>query len=80
MLDFDYAAQIARDWNTRGETSGLRGYVPHFRVKAEFLSSHEIHQLGDRNYREYWIPSVDLCGLNANIEGVIECVAEFVTG
>ncbi len=80
VLDFDYAAQIARDWNTRDETSGLRGYVLRFRVKAEFLSSHEIHQVGDRNHRDYWIPSEDLCGLNANIEGVIECVAEFGAG
>ena len=77
VLDFDYAAKIAREWNTRDEASGHRGYVLRFRVKQEFLSGYEVHQVGDRSHLEYWIPAEELDEFNAAIVGAIECVAAF---
>lgn len=77
VLDFDYAAQIARDWDTRDAASGFRGYVLRFRVTKSFLDRYEIKQVGDRNHREYWIPAEELEAFNRNIVGNIECVAEF---
>ena len=77
VLDFDYAAKIARDWNTRDAASGYRGYVLRFRIQSEFLAGFEVHQVGDRAHREYWIPADDLDSFNAAIAGMIECVAEF---
>ncbi len=32
VLQEDYAAQIARDWNTKDAASGFVGYVTRFRV------------------------------------------------
>ena len=71
-----YATQIARDWNTRDERSGLAGYGFRFRVRTEFLSKYEGHVVGNSGHREYWIPAEALAELNENIEGEIEVVSE----
>src|ERR1051326_1462599 len=77
VLEFDYAAHIARDWNTRDAASGFQGYVLRFRVRTEFLARYDVHQVGDRVHREYWIPAEELSDFNTNIVGPIECVARF---
>jgi hypothetical protein len=77
VLEFDYAARIARDWNTRDEASGRHGYVLRFRVRTSFLAKYEINQVGCRSHREYWVPAEDLEEFNRNIVGPIETVAEF---
>lgn len=77
VLDEAYAAQIARDWNTRDPQSEYVGYVLRFRVRAAFLARYEIHEVGGRNYREYWIPADNLSELNRNIVGKIEILHEF---
>lgn len=77
VLDEQYATQIARDWNTRDETSGFAGYVLRFSVRTEFLSHYEIHIVGSSEHQEYWIPADDLQKLNENIVGPIEVVSEF---
>ena len=43
VLDEHYAAQIARDWNTRDPQSEYVGYVLRFRVRAEFLARYAVH-------------------------------------
>ena len=77
VLSQGYATQIARDWNTKDESSGFMGYVLRFKVRGEFLSSYEIHTVGSAEHREYWIPAEDLDRLNENIIGDIEVVSEF---
>lgn len=77
VLDFDYAAKIARDWNTRDDASGKQGYVLRFRVRTAFLDRYEVKKVGNRSHREYWIPAEDLVEFNENIVGVIEEVAHF---
>ncbi len=77
VLDEQYATQIARDWNTKDETSGCVGYVLRFCVRTEFLSHYEIHVVGSSEHQEYWIPADDLQKLNENIVGPIEVVSEF---
>lgn len=77
VLSEEYATRIARDWNTRDERSGFVGYVTRFHVNAAYLSKYEIHEAGGRDLREYWIPAEDLDDFNANIEGLIEVVAEY---
>jgi hypothetical protein len=73
----EYAAHIARDWNTKDAASGFRGYVLRFSVQTKFLSGHEIHTVGDSHHREYWIPAADLPRFNDNIAGPIEVISEF---
>jgi hypothetical protein len=74
VLNEEYAAKIARDWNVPQSGSG---YVTRFRVRRCFLDRYEIHQVGGRAILEYWIPAEDLAELNANIVGTIELVAEY---
>ena len=77
VLSEAYATQIARDWNTKDESSGFVGYVLRFGVRSEFLSHYEVHTVGSSEHREYWIPAADLEKLNENIVGVIEVISEF---
>jgi len=74
VLNEDYAAKIAREWNVMHSGSG---YVTRFRVRRSFIDRYEIHQVGGRAILEYWIPAEDLAKLNANIVGPIELVAEY---
>jgi hypothetical protein len=77
VLSQGYATQIARDWNTKDESSGFVGYVLRFGVRSEFLSHYKVHTVGSSEHREYWIPGADLEKLNENIVGAIEVVSEF---
>jgi hypothetical protein len=61
VLNEEYAARIARDWNVR--QSGA-GYVTRFEVRSQTIL-------------EYWIPAEDLGALNASIVGTIKVIAEF---
>lgn len=75
-----YAIQIARDWNTKDESSGFAGYVLRFRVRTSFLNDYQQHIVGDTHHAEYWIPAADLPRLNENIVGLIEVLLEFHDG
>jgi len=75
VLNEEYAAQIARDWNARGD--GGRGFVTRFRVRADFLGRYEVQTVGGAAHREYWIPADELPEFNRHIVGPIEVVAEF---
>ena len=77
VLNQEYAAQIARDWNTKDERSGFVGYVSKFEVRSEFLGAYEIHTVGSTAHQEYWIPAAELSQFNANIVGQIEIISEF---
>jgi hypothetical protein len=77
VLNEEYAAQIARDWNTKDERSGFAGYVLKFEVRSEFLRGYEIHKVGSATHQEYWIPTAELPLFNANIVGQIEIIFEF---
>jgi len=77
VLTEEYAVQIARDWNTKDESSGYEGYVLRFEVRTEFLGRYEIHVVGNSNHREYWIPAADLEEFNRNLVGAIEVIHRF---
>jgi hypothetical protein len=77
VLNQEYAAQIARDWNTKDEASGYVGYVTHFRVRTEYLRRHTVRIVGGSQHQEYWIPAEELPEFNRNIVGLIEVIAEF---
>ena len=56
VLNEEYAAQIARDWNARDPATGYRGFVTRLTVRQEFLARYEVHRVGGRLHDEYWIP------------------------
>ena len=72
VLTEAYAAQIAREWNTKDERSGFVGYVLRFRVNRDLLNDYEIRTAGSSDHREYWIPASDLEQFNQNIVGAID--------
>ena len=77
VLNEEYAAQIARDWNTKDERSGFAGYV--CRLPSARRLSRAVHNshAGDTSHKEYWIPAEDLSEFNAHIVGEIQIVGEF---
>jgi len=70
VLNEDYAAQIARNWNIK--FGAQRGYVTRFRVREEYLQRFEVQTVGGSQHQEYWIPAEDLSEFNRNIVGGIE--------
>jgi hypothetical protein len=76
VLNEEYAAQIARDWNTRHTADG-RGYVTRFAVRHRFIARYEVRTVGGSAHQEYWIPAEDLEELNRNIVGKIEVIREY---
>jgi hypothetical protein len=77
VLNFDYATQIARDWNAKDARTGHRGFVTRFRVKTAFLARYQPKQVGSAVHVEYWVPAEELPQFNGAIVGPIEVVAEF---
>jgi hypothetical protein len=73
----EYATQIARDWNTKDEASGLVGHVLRFYVATAFLAHYPVRTVGSSLHQEYWIPAEQLERFNDHIQGPIELVATF---
>lgn len=74
VLNEEYAAKIARDWNA--PQKGV-GYVTRFNVRADYLSRYDVQTVGSRIHQEYWIPAEELDEFNSNIVGLIEVTQEF---
>ncbi len=78
VLNFEYAAQIAREWNTRDPISGFAGWVTRFEVEDEYAAQFEPQIVGAKVHQELWVPSEQLAELNAHIIGPIQIEAVFV--
>ena len=74
VLNEEYAAQIAHDWNTKESGSG---FVTKFRVNAEYVRRFKVQTVGGSMHKELWVPGEELAEFNRNIIGVIEVIAEF---
>ncbi|MCL2670882.1 MAG: hypothetical protein FWF10_02470 [Clostridiales bacterium] len=77
VLNREYAAQIAREWNAKDAFSGYVGYVLEFEVRDAYLQQFEVHTVGTSCHREYWILSESLPEFNENIIGKIKVVRKF---
>ena len=77
VLNFDYAAQISRDWNTTDEVSGFAGYVTKFEVEENYAGQFELQVVGGSEHQEFWIPAEDLPQFNAHIVEQITVEAAF---
>jgi hypothetical protein len=75
VLNLEYAAQIARDWNVKQSGSG---FVTRFAVDADFVTRYPVQTVGASMHRELWVPAEELEEFNRHIVGPIEVVAEFV--
>ena len=75
VTNHDYAAQIARDWNTK---SGSRaGFVTRFEVDDAYVTRFDRRVVGAREHEELWVPAEELPTFNAHIRGAIAVTAAF---
>jgi hypothetical protein len=78
VLNFDYAAQIARDWNTKDPVSGFAGFVTRFEIDDAYTARFPVQTVGRRGrHDELWVPAEELDEFNSHIVGLIEVVASF---
>jgi hypothetical protein len=77
VLNFEYAEQIARDWNTKSEASGFAGFVTEFQVDTGYVEQFEENIVGASIHRELWIPSERLTEFNQHILGRIEITTAY---
>jgi hypothetical protein len=77
VLNFEYAEQIARDWNTNDIKSGYMGVVTAFDVESDYLAQFDEHVVGAKIHRELWIPAEKLEQFNRHIIGSIRVVSAF---
>ena len=74
VLNQEYAAQIARDWNVKSSGSG---FVTRFEVDAEYLRKFPRQVVGASVHEELWVPAEELEEFNSRIVGLIEVVESF---
>ncbi len=75
VLNEEYAAQIARDWNVR--ESGA-GFVTRFAVETSYVSRFAVQNVGDRIHDELWVPAEELAVFNQHIVGPIAVVRSYL--
>jgi hypothetical protein len=78
VLEEAYAAEIARDWNTKDEESGFMGFVTKFEVEDALAARYSIQTVGSRRHRELWVPAEDLESFNEHLLGTIAVVSSYV--
>jgi hypothetical protein len=77
VLNFEYAAQIANDWNTADPNSGYAGFVTAFEIPAAYFQKFEVQNVGGHQHNELWVPAEELDVFNAQITNGIYVEAEF---
>jgi hypothetical protein len=77
VLNFEYAEQIARNWNTRSGESGFAGFVTEFDIDRDYAQQFGEHVVGASVHRELWIPSEQLNDFNDHIRGRIDVTAAY---
>jgi hypothetical protein len=77
VLNFEYAEQIARDWNSKDAKQGFKGYVTEFDVDDTYAARFTPQTVGGKIHKELWIPAEELDEFNAQIQGPIRVVATY---
>jgi len=80
VMNFEYAEQIARDWNSKDDRHEHLGYVTEFDILVEALAPYTEQQVGSSIHRELWVPAEHLDAFNEAILGDIRVVAEYYRG
>lgn len=77
VMNFEYAAQIAKEWNTPSEFSGYCGFVTAFDIDADYVSKFDVQNVGGFEHNELWVPAEELAEFNTHIVGRIEVLKAF---
>ena len=77
VLNFEYAEEIAREWNA--VKSGV-GFVTCFQVKAQAALEYGIQVVGSENrHLELWIPAEEQEEFQKSFIGSIEVIAHYTS-
>ncbi|WP_036218358.1 hypothetical protein [Calidithermus chliarophilus] len=76
VLNFEYAEQIARDWNTKYNDPPC-GFVTRFEVDDAYVRRFPVQTAGARMHQELWVPAEDLEEFNRHIVGQITVDAAY---
>nr|WP_246328783.1 hypothetical protein [Brevundimonas lenta] len=79
VMNADYAEQIARDWNSKHEPSGV-GYVLAFDLSEDVTNRWPVQIAGGRVHEELWVPAEELGAFNEMIVGPIRRIATYRDG
>jgi hypothetical protein len=77
VLNFEYAEQIVRDWNTKSPEAGFVAFVTQFRIDEAYIKQFEEQVVGASVHRELWIPAERLDEFNQHIQGQIEIITAY---
>ena len=75
VLNFGYAEQIARGWNTK--RAPFAGFVTKFEVNDEYVQKFAIQVVGNQKHQELWVPAEELAEFNRHIVGAITIEAAY---
>ena len=75
VMNFEYAEQIARDWNTK--SNSFAGFVAQFEVDGDYAKRFPVQVVGGRQHEELWVPAEELVEFNRHIVGTIEITAAY---
>jgi hypothetical protein len=78
VLNFPYAEQIARDWNSVRDSKV--GHVVEFDVEEGIAGRYPPQIAGGTSHRELWVPAEELPAFNGAIQGLIRVVATYRDG
>jgi len=77
VLNFEYAQQIATEWNLADEFGGYAGFVTEFEIDDAYVSKFEVQNVGSFMHNELWVPAEELATFNTHIQGLIQLSASF---
>ncbi|MBD2182705.1 ADP-ribosylation/crystallin J1 [Aerosakkonema funiforme] len=75
VLNFEYAEQIARDWNT--QSNSFAGFVTKFEVEDDYANKFAVRVVGSSIHQELWVPAEQLAEFNRHIVGKITVEAAY---
>lgn len=76
VLNFEYAEQIARDWNAK--SGDLAGFVTRFEVDDEYIAQFDVQVVGRGDvHQELWVPAEELDEFNAHLISEITVEAAY---
>lgn len=75
VLNFEYAEQIARDWNAKSDP--FAGFVTRSEVNGDYAARFPVQVVGSRTHQELWVPADELDEFNHQIVGEIAVVASY---
>lgn len=78
VLNEEYAAEIASQWNTKDEFGNYLGFVTKFEVAKQEFDKYEVKNVGGSIHDELWVSAEELDNFNKAIQGDIEIVHVFI--